>query len=1610
MEPDLEDTSHMNFVDGRCSCCPYGYHIDLDFLRYCDNLNNGTYLRHLKKIKRKKRQLRKSMEIYLDQQQRAMEYDTGGPPPDLVNSTENYVHVMEYQDDSATNQILDEIDSSVNATLSSIDVLMQQKKGGGGVGGTSSYEVRESSQHHVGGGGGGHYDAQNNYSSQDINLHHHQGAPLSPDTRYREELNVQLLGAAPIRKSDSMTSLSSQSSVATEQSTSSSFQSSTSITMFSAHHGGLTSAQLAANMNQCFPFPDGTGQSGRATPSQMANISQSQLQAIREQMALSLQRMRELEEQVKAIPVLQVRISVLKEEKRLLMLQLKARSNKLNMRSIGVGDGRIDVIERPRSRSPSGSSFEMTEFASYRRNNRHLFKNGSNSPELRANMVSTGVGDGDVFEPTVVPSVGGSLSSMPPGGVTKEVLSAQLSHIHEKEIQRILVAAQQEAGQMIIDGRITPQTPERKVSTRTIGIGSGNVFEGDSNLHVHQKELRTVVIGGSGQEKSHRNVGIQVKASTRDVGVRYVCEDEKPMMRSVGVGVGEIGADRQMNLGGSTTTTTEWNSMSVLQQTQMLQDVRNNININTADMTTAISDLLRRNVHSVGTQCRFATVDVGVNHVGYNMVDVEVGDDRVDVEVRDKVETRSIGIDHRPKMTNRWAATDRVYTSDVTTNTQPPIPVHKSTNTINVAKYPAATNTDQALTLNIGTATDLKMFMQTGVMRNTGSNTTATSTIETGVNTESDKKLTNENFDFEITFQDQNTSTDALFHVTDRGINTARPRTVSSSSNTEKTRYVSVATSDHRVDKVDCDKCDNKPRVRSVAVGGQVHNTISTGVMVDMSAFKWSRLAQTDLSFRDINDLNNTVTTLKQSLKENEEKLVTFERQFRQQKAIAAQSQESVVETQHQLKLMEVSLAEQQGSSSQTQVQVTSLRQRISELEALLEHQCGVAREAQRTVDETRTRMHEIEIRLQEERQIAIDSQEKLLVTQEQMASMETDMERQQALALETQRKMELESKKQHDLALEAQRKIEIENKKQQALTYEVQQKMLMQQQAFDQQEMSVASTTTSAAPPLPPKQSPTSPTTDVFFTKDPSGARKMRVVKHIETTYVGGKPVKSNTEVVLDNDRSAAASSSSVGQKTVEKSECKDKVVEEWSGGFQQVEVRKGGGNKVYSEEHVIKIAGDKPLEETSKKSEYVMQVGPDGRQVTYDIGKPVEGSMEGGGVNSGDGMHRTHHVIRLSGAGEGSGATTASSTTDGGSTSSRSTTREERIIVTRGAGTTQDLSSLSGVTKTVSLGEKSGGSSSSSSMSVTPGLHGVQTGSSSSMSVTSGQRIAPVGSSSSVSTVTEKVVTQKGASSVSTVTEKTISQGGSSSSSSSSTVTSKQLGGHSGTSALPTGSGGADDVSGSSSMVIGSGQMSGQSGSSSVSSSTTSSSSKGTGQSGSSMTMLYGQSGAPQSSSSSVTTTSRQIGGKIISSSSSSTSSSSSSSSSSAVSQGGAQPVSPSGASTERIITVQKGGATTGEVALNSKSLGALATQGSASADQGGQYTTTTEEVSEDGSRRIRITRTVISKTSTSSSSEKAGDLNGSGELRSIMKTKAKHTHAKKKGISFAENVLGG
>ncbi|XP_062388799.1 KN motif and ankyrin repeat domain-containing protein 2 isoform X2 [Sardina pilchardus] len=83
--------------------------------------------------------------------------------------------------------------------------------------------------------------------------------------------------------------------------------------------------------------------SGLSTP---VSPTPAHLQHVREQMAAALRKIRELEEQVKTIPVLQVKISVLQEEKRQLSVQLK--SQKFLGHTLGFGGSGSGRGGRPR--------------------------------------------------------------------------------------------------------------------------------------------------------------------------------------------------------------------------------------------------------------------------------------------------------------------------------------------------------------------------------------------------------------------------------------------------------------------------------------------------------------------------------------------------------------------------------------------------------------------------------------------------------------------------------------------------------------------------------------------------------------------------------------------------------------------------------------------------------------------------------------------------------------------------------------------------------------------------------------------------------------------------------------------------------------------------------------------------------------------------------------------------------------------------------------------------------------------------------------------------------------------------------------------------------------
>ena len=52
---DLETS----MTDFRCTCCPYGYHLDTDFMKFLDDMYGPNVLRTLKKLERKRHDVRR---------------------------------------------------------------------------------------------------------------------------------------------------------------------------------------------------------------------------------------------------------------------------------------------------------------------------------------------------------------------------------------------------------------------------------------------------------------------------------------------------------------------------------------------------------------------------------------------------------------------------------------------------------------------------------------------------------------------------------------------------------------------------------------------------------------------------------------------------------------------------------------------------------------------------------------------------------------------------------------------------------------------------------------------------------------------------------------------------------------------------------------------------------------------------------------------------------------------------------------------------------------------------------------------------------------------------------------------------------------------------------------------------------------------------------------------------------------------------------------------------------------------------------------------------------------------------------------------------------------
>jgi hypothetical protein len=346
----VDQPSGTKMADERCTCCPYGYHIDLDFLKYLDSLYSGEKLRTIRRVRHNRVPASRSCDGFFsdDEVTRWRNYagSTARSPlsPQSTGSGGNIT----------TDEILLEIDTSMSKTLTSIEEV-------------DSRVIRKKKP----------------------------PRPLPDKGRIQNGFGVkQTVAVESIQRETTST---------------------------------VTSAEMTSRV------------ADSASGDQLSgDISPAALQAIRDQLVVSLQRMRQLEDQVRVIPVMEEQLSLLREEnnrlRKMLMsseteqvrtvrdsrgailVELPINVGKRELRSIGVGDN--DVYGKPEP----GYIFDKYESSSFSRETRsevqktktdarrEFFKgyNESDSGRLSSGwtgrlatvkaVCSTGVGDGNVLD------------------------------------------------------------------------------------------------------------------------------------------------------------------------------------------------------------------------------------------------------------------------------------------------------------------------------------------------------------------------------------------------------------------------------------------------------------------------------------------------------------------------------------------------------------------------------------------------------------------------------------------------------------------------------------------------------------------------------------------------------------------------------------------------------------------------------------------------------------------------------------------------------------------------------------------------------------------------------------------------------------------------------------------------------------------------------------------------------------------------------------------------------------------------------------------------------------------------------------------------------------
>ncbi|XP_063037211.1 KN motif and ankyrin repeat domain-containing protein 1 isoform X2 [Melospiza melodia melodia] len=240
--------------------------------------------------------------------------------------------------------------------------------------------------------------------------------------------------------------------------------------------------------------------SGISTP--VTNVSPVHLQHIREQMAVALKRLKELEEQVKTIPVLQVKISVLQEEKRHMMAELKNHRKATQNDTYGF-----------RKRSYSAGNAEQWEHMSQVRRGGELYI------DCEEEMESVEQSSQRIEEFRQLTAEMQALEKKIQDSSYESPANLQVNRVSlTKEARSVAVGADENMNDVVIYNRLAKQHKEIAVGTekevKECGVGVTEAMLGLSTEAEKEIELQQQTIEAL-KEKIYR-LEVQLKETTHD--------------------------------------------------------------------------------------------------------------------------------------------------------------------------------------------------------------------------------------------------------------------------------------------------------------------------------------------------------------------------------------------------------------------------------------------------------------------------------------------------------------------------------------------------------------------------------------------------------------------------------------------------------------------------------------------------------------------------------------------------------------------------------------------------------------------------------------------------------------------------------------------------------------------------------------------------------------------------------------------------------------------------------------------------------------------------------------------------------------------------------------